>query len=173
MQSDVQVELQRLYQRPIASYNEWAEIALRIFKLVDTSKSSTCSRYIVELAKYNSANYFAIARLLAQFVDDKASVTRIAKGTFELIINVKHTDDFMAAYLFVLAAVNELTISYCSAQVRKWRDECRALNIPFKDRAAFGKYGRTEAVRDSFFAQALEALYIELVNYFENNKNNF
>lgn len=142
-------------------------MVMRLLTTTEWAQSSHCTRLVVNVAKYNSANYFAIARLIAQFMDDKASVTRIERGTFELITFTKNIADFTALMLFVLTAVNELTISYCSAQVTIWREECRALNIPFKDRKAFGKYGRTEAVRDSFFSQALEELYIRFADYFK------
>ena len=165
--SDVQIAITQLHDVPIANYKEWVEITMRLLTLVDWQQSRYCTRMNINIAKYNSANYFAIARLIAQFMDNKASVTRIQRGEFELITYTANIADFTAVMLFLLEAVNALTISYCSAQVTIWREECRALNIAFKDRKAFGKYGRTEAVRDSFFAQALEELFFKFADYFK------
>ena len=121
--SDIQLAITRLQDVPIANYNEWADMVMRLLTTIEWAQSTHCTRLVVTVAKYNSANYFAIARLIAQFMDDKASVTRIERGTFELITYTSNIADFTALMLFVLTAVNELTISYCSAQITIWREE--------------------------------------------------
>jgi len=158
---------------PLSNYSQWAEIAMRILKVAPREKQAICNRLIIDIASYTSSNYFAIARLLAQFMDESTTITRIERGKFELVTYSANITDYTAVLIYLLTAVNELTKSYASLQVQLWRKECLALNIPYKDRRSFGKHGRTEAVRDSFFAQALEALYFEYVEFFKNNKNNF
>lgn len=173
MRSEVELEISRLNEIELSSYEDWIKVVDRLLKVAPRQQKATCTRLVVNIAAYNSANYFAIARLLAQVMDDKATVTRIERGTFELITFTASITDYSAVLLFLLTAVNNLTKLYASTQVKLWRDECRMLRIPFKDRKNFGKYGRTEAVRDSFFAQALEQLYLYLVKFFENKEKIF